>query len=77
VIGLLSLNSATPGFFTAAHAERLHAFADQAAVAIENAQLYSQVLRYSAQLEERPGADGELAAPAPGKPSQYSSDVIS
>jgi signal transduction histidine kinase len=40
VIGFLSLHSATPGFFTLAHAERLQAFADQAAIAIHNARLF-------------------------------------
>ncbi len=39
-IGFLNLNSAAPGFFTAAHAERLLVFADQTAVAIDNARLY-------------------------------------
>jgi signal transduction histidine kinase len=43
VIGFLNLNSATDGFFTQAHAERLQAFADQAGVAIENARLYSSL----------------------------------
>jgi PAS domain S-box-containing protein len=43
VIGFLNLNSATPGFFTPAHAERLLAFADQASAAIENARLYGQI----------------------------------
>ncbi len=42
-IGFLNLDSATPGFFTAPLAERLQGFADQIAVAIENAQLYAQV----------------------------------
>ncbi len=41
VVGVLSLDSATPQFFTAAHAERLMAFADQAAIAIENARMYA------------------------------------
>jgi signal transduction histidine kinase/ActR/RegA family two-component response regulator len=41
VVGILSLDSATPHFFTATHAERLMAFADQAAIAIENARLYA------------------------------------
>lgn len=43
VAGFLNLDSATPGFFTAGHAGRLQAFADQAAVAIENARLYEKV----------------------------------
>ncbi|MCC7448044.1 MAG: PAS domain S-box protein [Anaerolineae bacterium] len=51
VIGFLSLDSSRPGFFTAAHTERLQAFADQAAVAIENAQLYDEMLHYASQLE--------------------------
>ncbi len=53
VVGFLNLDSATPGFFTAEHAERLQAFADQAAVAIHNARLYEQVQRHAAELEER------------------------
>jgi signal transduction histidine kinase/DNA-binding NarL/FixJ family response regulator len=45
VTGVLNLNSAAPGFFTATHAERLKAFADQAAIAIENAQLLAETRR--------------------------------
>ena len=41
VLGALMLDSATPCFFTPLHAERLMAFADQAAIAIENARLYT------------------------------------
>jgi PAS domain S-box-containing protein len=41
VIGFLNMDSDTPGFFTQAHMERLKAFADQAAVAIQNAQLHA------------------------------------
>jgi PAS domain S-box-containing protein len=40
VIGFLNLDAAEPDFFTAEHAERLQAFADQVAVALRNAQLY-------------------------------------
>jgi len=40
VIGFLNVDSATPNFFTQAHAEALRAFADHAAAAIENARLY-------------------------------------
>ena len=39
-VGFLNLDSATPGFFTLAHAERLQALAEQAALAIENARLF-------------------------------------
>lgn len=52
VIGFLNLNSMTPGFFNAAHVERLQAFAAQAATAISNAQLYSQAQELAA-IEER------------------------
>jgi diguanylate cyclase (GGDEF)-like protein len=44
-VGFLNLDSAQVGFYTAAHAERLRAFADQAAIAIENARLYEEVQR--------------------------------
>ena len=44
-LGFLNLASAMPGFFTPAHAERLQAFADQAAVAIENARLFQAAQR--------------------------------
>jgi len=52
VIGFLNVSSATPGFFTPAHAERLRAFADQAAIAWQNAQLYRQLSEYAASLEQ-------------------------
>lgn len=39
ILGFLSLDSATPGYFTQAHADRLQSFADQAAIAIQNARL--------------------------------------
>ncbi len=45
LVGVLNLDSATPGFFTPAHGERLKAFANQAALAIENAQLISDTRR--------------------------------
>jgi len=35
-VGFLNLESATPGFFTAGHAARLQAFADQAALAVDS-----------------------------------------
>ncbi len=40
VIGFLNLDNSTPGCYNQGHAERLQVFADQAAVAIRNAQLY-------------------------------------
>ena len=43
IAGFLNLDSATPGFFNSDHAERLQVFADQAAIAIENARLYEEV----------------------------------
>lgn len=42
VAGMINTLSSTPGFFTSAHSERLLVFAGQAAVAIENAQLFEQ-----------------------------------
>lgn len=42
VIGFLSVNSSVPGFYTEAYADRLEAFADQAAIAIENARMFSE-----------------------------------
>ncbi len=56
-IGFLNLNSGQPGFFTPLHAERLRAFADQAAVAIENARLYE---RAQAELAIRVAAEEAL-----------------
>jgi PAS domain S-box-containing protein len=53
VIGFLNLDSSTPGFFTQVHAERLQAFANQAAIAIENARFYDEVRRYAQDLEQR------------------------
>jgi GAF domain-containing protein len=42
VVGFLNLDSFRPRFFTSRHAERLQTFADQAAVAIQNARLYAK-----------------------------------
>lgn len=53
VVGFLVFASATPGFFVPADSERAQAFADQAAVAIENAQLYQEIRRYAEELETR------------------------
>jgi len=42
-VGFINLNAAVPGFYTESHAKRLQAFAHQAGVAVENAQLYDQI----------------------------------
>lgn len=59
ILGFISLDSATPGFFTQAHAERLQAFADQAAIAIQNARLLDRAKR-TAVLAERNRLANEL-----------------
>jgi len=41
VIGFLNINSATPGVYTQTEAEQLQAFADHAAIALENTRLQS------------------------------------
>ena len=51
VIGFLNVDSATPGFFTQAHAESLRAFADHAAAAIQNARLFEAQRRRNEELE--------------------------
>ena len=53
IIGFLNLDSATPGFFTPTHRKRLGVFADQSAIVIENAQLYTQTRNHAAELEQR------------------------
>lgn len=53
VIGFLNLHSTTAGFFTPTHAERLQAFADQVALALENAQLYETLRRHADELRIR------------------------
>ena len=50
VIGFLNLDSAEPNAFTAADTHRLRAFADQAAIAIENAQLYDAIYRDASEM---------------------------
>jgi signal transduction histidine kinase len=52
VIGLINLNSLKSGFFILAHIENLNIFANQAAVAIQNARLYEQA-QEAAALNER------------------------
>jgi diguanylate cyclase (GGDEF)-like protein len=45
VVGFLNLESSQPGFFKAEHLERLNAFANQAAVAIEKSRLFEEAQR--------------------------------
>jgi diguanylate cyclase (GGDEF)-like protein len=47
VFGFLNLESSQSGFYVQRHADRLQAFADQAAVAIENAKLYAEVKQFA------------------------------
>ncbi|GAB4420616.1 MAG: hypothetical protein Kow00106_17240 [Anaerolineae bacterium] len=53
VIGFLNLDSETPGFFSHEHAEPLMVFANHAAIALRNAQLYTSEKERSAELERR------------------------
>ncbi len=50
VIGFLNINSATPDFFNEADAEALQGFSDQVALAISNAQLFTQARQQSERL---------------------------
>lgn len=52
VIGFINLNSAIPNYFNHKQADRLKAFADQAAIAINNARLYTQAQEF-ATMQER------------------------
>lgn len=51
VIGFLNVSSNRPGFYHESHAQKLQAFADQAAVALENSRLYREVRQGREQLE--------------------------
>ncbi len=53
ILGFLILDSSEPDFFQPPDAERLRAFAYQAAIAIENARLFSRVQEHAAELETR------------------------
>jgi PAS domain S-box-containing protein len=50
-IGFINLDSATPGFFTPVHAERLQAFANQAGSALENAHSLEEIRQRLKELE--------------------------
>jgi signal transduction histidine kinase/DNA-binding response OmpR family regulator len=51
VIGFLSLDSATPDFFTEEDAQRLQTFADQVSIALQNAQLFRETQQARAAAE--------------------------
>jgi two-component system sensor histidine kinase/response regulator len=51
VIGMLSVDSTQPDYFTSDHARLVTAFASQVAVAIENSRLYAQAQERVAELE--------------------------
>ena len=53
VVGFLNLNSTQAAYFDTIHAERLQAFADHAAIAIENARLYDQLRHHTVKLGQR------------------------
>src|SRR5689334_15724091 len=53
VIGLYSVDKIEPDFFKPEHARLAETLAAQAAIAIQNAQLFEQSQRYVAELEER------------------------
>lgn len=52
VIGLMFLDSARPAAFTSTHIETLQIFADQAGIAIRNAQLYEAIRNHAQELEK-------------------------
>lgn len=51
VIGFLNLDSKTPHAFQAEHAQRLMAFADQAAIALKNARLFAELAERNQELD--------------------------
>jgi signal transduction histidine kinase len=57
VIGLLSLDSAEPDYFTTDHSQLVTAFADQVAIAVDHANLYEQTQQ---ELAERKRAEQQL-----------------
>ncbi len=52
VIGFLSLDSATSGFFTECDTEPLQIFADQAGIAIENARLFEEMHQRASETQQ-------------------------
>ncbi len=60
VVGLLALDHTLPGFYTASHGRLAMAFASQAAVAIENARLYTEEQQQRGELQALYRADEQL-----------------
>jgi GAF domain-containing protein len=60
VIGLLTMSRDQPGYFTDEHAKLARAVADQAAIAIENARLYTETQTRAREMEALLRADREL-----------------
>ncbi|MEJ5198996.1 MAG: GAF domain-containing protein, partial [Anaerolineae bacterium] len=50
VFGFLEVDSATPGFYTPTDGERLRAFADHAALAVQNARMFDETRRRAEQM---------------------------
>jgi PAS domain S-box-containing protein len=53
VIGFINLDSAVPASFNQSHAEKLQAFADQAGIAIHNANLFEAISQHATDMENR------------------------
>jgi signal transduction histidine kinase len=60
VLGALTISWTAPAYFTAEHARLARAFADQAALALENARLYEEMRSSARRFEALSRADSEL-----------------
>ena len=60
VLGALTISWTEPAYFTADHASLARAFADQAALALENARLYDEMRNSARRFEALSRADTEL-----------------
>ncbi len=60
VFGFLNLDHSLPNFFTAAHAGALQSMAQQLAIALDNARLYSETEQRAAELSRLYNASGSL-----------------
>ena len=61
IIGVLNLDSRTPGFFNEEHAAIAQTFANQAAIAMENARLFQEESRRSQIIEAMANIANEIA----------------